>query len=210
MRVGVDIDGVLADSLPLWVRELNRFFNKNKQVEEVHLYDIIQTFNITPVELKAFIEQRGRFLMSAPCPVKDAAHYLSRIKKYHNIYIITARKEVYRRETQAWLQQYGMLYDELLLIGSYEKDDTCLKIGLDVMVEDTLEVGLKLSAVGIPVILIDAPYNRGDLPELIHRRYSWLEIYKTLVTESQQPAASCFNKNDYIKAVVPPAGTALT
>ena len=29
MRIGVDIDGVLANSLPLWVAELNKFFNKN-------------------------------------------------------------------------------------------------------------------------------------------------------------------------------------
>lgn len=204
MRIGVDIDGVLADSLPLWVQELNHFFNKNKQVEEVHLYDIIQTFEITPVELKTFVEQRGRFLMSAPCPMKGAAHYLSMIKKYHNIYIVTARREAYKQETQAWLRQYGMLYDELLLLGSYKKDETCLKKRLDVMVEDTLEVGLELSAAGIPVILMDAPYNRGELPGLIFRKHSWFEIYRTLVTESRQLMTSCNN----MKVVVPPAGTA--
>ncbi|MHB8984842.1 MAG: hypothetical protein ACYC38_02780 [Eubacteriales bacterium] len=47
MRLGVDIDGVLADSLALWVRELNRFFRKEKKVEEIHLYDISQTYGIT-------------------------------------------------------------------------------------------------------------------------------------------------------------------
>ncbi|MDF9406912.1 MAG: 5' nucleotidase, deoxy (Pyrimidine), cytosolic type C protein (NT5C) [Pelotomaculum sp. PtaB.Bin013] len=196
MRVGVDIDGVLADSLPLWVRELNRYFNKNKQVEEIHLYNIIQTFEITATELKAFIEQKGRFLMSAACPVKGAAHYLSMIKKYHHICIVTARREAYKQETQAWLRRHGMLYDELVLLGSYKKDETCLEKGLDVMVEDTLEVGLELSAAGIPVILMDAPYNRGNLPGLIYRKHSWFEIYRALVIESQQLMTSCNNKFD--------------
>jgi len=207
MRVGVDIDGVLADSLPLWVQELNRFFNKNKRVEEVHLYDIIHTFDITPGELKIFIEQKGRFLMSAPCPMKGAAYYLSMIKRYHDIYIVTARKEAYRQETEAWLQQHGMYYDELLLIGSYKKDETCLKNGLNVMVEDTLEVGLEVSAAGIPVILLDAPYNRGNLPELIYRRHSWFEIYRTLLTELQQSMTSCFRRSNCMKAVIPTAGS---
>jgi len=195
MRVGVDIDGVLADSISLWVHEMNRFFNKNKRIEDVHLFDIIQTFGITVDDLKKFIEQRGRFLMSAPCPVRGAAYYLSRIKEHHDIFIITARKETYKQETQDWLQRHNIPYDRLLLLGTYAKKEACLENGLSVMVEDTLEVARELSAAGIPVILMDAPYNRGNLPELICRKHSWFEIYQTLVEEPLQATVSCFSGN---------------
>lgn len=76
-----------------------------------------------------------------------------------------------------------MVYDELFLTGSYNKAEICLKNKLDVMIEDTLEVGLELSTAGIPVILLDAPYNRRELPESICRSYSWDEIHRTLVTD---------------------------
>lgn len=183
MKVGVDIDGVLANSLPLWVHELNQYFNTNKRVEKVNLLSIIQTYEITPDKLKTFLEQRGRFLMSAPCPLKGAAYYLSRIKEYYDILIITARHKKYEQETKNWLQKHGILYDDLILLGSYEKKEACIENELGVMIEDTLEIGIEISAAGIPVILMDAPYNQGDLPELIYRRYSWSEIYQTLVVE---------------------------
>ena len=60
MKIGVDIDGVLANSLPLWVTELNKFFNKNKQLEEIHLYEIHKTYGVTFNELKLFLERKGR------------------------------------------------------------------------------------------------------------------------------------------------------
>lgn len=202
MRIGIDIDGVLADSLPLWVHTLNSFFNKNKRVEDIHLYDIIKTFDITPAELKTFIEQHGQFLMVAPGPVNGAAYCLNLLKRYHSIYIVTARNEAYRPETQSWLQRYGMLYDKLILIGSHKKADTCLKYGLDVMVEDTLEVGLEISAAGIPVILLNASYNQGDLPERICRKYSWFEIFRALMVETVQPD---FIRGSTMKTVSPPA-----
>ncbi|MDD4169589.1 MAG: hypothetical protein PHD36_04920 [Desulfotomaculaceae bacterium] len=183
MKVGVDIDGVLANSLPLWVQELNQYFNTNKLLEQVNLLSITQTYEITPGELKTFLEQRGWFLMSAPSPLKGAAYYLNRIKRYHDIFIITARHKKYAQETKSWLQQYGILYDDLILLGSYEKKEACMEKGLGVMVEDTLEIGIEVSAAGIPVILMDAHYNQGDLPKLIYRRHSWAEIYRTLVVE---------------------------
>lgn len=183
MRIGVDIDGVLADSLPLWVNELNRFFNKNKQVEEIHLYDICRTYDITTQQLDQFLTRKGKYLMSEPLPVPGASYYLSRIKQYHDIYIVTAREELYGRETRGWLKKYSLPYDELLLLGSHEKKEACLEKQLNVLVEDTLEIGVKVSAAGVPVFLMDAPYNQGALPGLVYRKRSWDEIYRSIVAE---------------------------
>jgi len=186
MRIGVDIDGVLADSLPLWVEELNRFFNKGKRLEEIHLFDICQTYEITGEELSKFLDRRGRYLMTAPPPVAGAPYYLSRIKQYHEIYIITAREEQYGRETQEWLKKHELPYDDLLLLGNHDKKEACLAKKLHVMVEDTLEIGVDVSAAGVPVLLMDAPYNRGPLPGLVYRKRSWREVYRAVVAESRQ------------------------
>lgn len=181
MRVGVDIDGVLADSLPFWVDELNRFFKKNKRVEEIHLYDICQTYEITSGELNGFLQSKGKLLMSEPPPVTGASYYLQRLKQHHAVYIITARDERFAPETRDWLTGHGLPFDELRLLGSHEKEAACLEMKLNVMVEDTLEIGLKLSAAGVPVLLMDAPYNQGILPRLVYRKRSWDEIYRTIM-----------------------------
>ncbi len=181
MRIGVDIDGVLADSMPLWVDELNRYFNKNKRVKEIHLYDICQTYEISEQDLYQFLKTRGPHLMSRPLPVQDAPHYLNVIKQTHEIYIVTARDERYRQETGEWLQNHSLPYDELLLLGSHDKIGPCLENNLKLLVEDTLEIGLQVSAAGVPVLLLDAPYNQGALPELVYRKRSWQEIYHAII-----------------------------
>jgi len=181
MKIGVDIDGVLANSLPLWVAELNNFFNKSKQLEEIHLYDIHKTYQISQRDLKVFLEHRGRYLMKSPEPMTGASYYLGRIKQSHEIFIITARDKKYWDETQGWLKKHGLPYDELLLLGSHDKKESCLERNVKVLVEDTLEIGAEVSSAGIPVLLLDAPYNQGDLPELVYRKRSWDEIYRTIV-----------------------------
>ncbi|NQS75137.1 MAG: hypothetical protein HQP61_01655 [Peptococcaceae bacterium] len=180
MRIGVDIDGVLANSLPLWVAELNKFFNKNMRLEEIHLYEIHRTYDITFKDFQSFLEHKGRFLMSKVEPITGSARYLSKLKQQHEICIVTARDKRYYQETRDWLKNNNLPYDELLLLGSHEKKELCLDKDLQVMIEDTLEIGIKVSDAGIPVLLMDAPYNRGVLPELIYRKHSWEEIYQTI------------------------------
>jgi len=196
LRIGVDIDGVLADSLPLWTRELNNFFGKNKTVEGIHLYDICQTYGITQEELDEFIKIKGRYLMTAPPPVKGATQFLPRLKEQHEIFIITARNKRYEGETVSWLRKYGIPYDELVLLGSHDKREACLCNGVQLMIEDTLEVTLKVITAGVPVLLLDAPYNRGALPSLAVRVRSWEEIYRA-ITAGEFTAA--------MKGGIPPA-----
>jgi len=183
MRIGVDIDGVLANSLPLWVSELNGFFDMNKRVEDIHLFDICHTYQVTPRELDMFLKQKGRYLMTEPPPVSGASYFLSRIKQYHEIYIVTARDEKFGQETREWLNKHYLPFDELFLLGSHEKKEPCLKNNIKVLVEDTLEIGAKVSSAGVPVLLMDAPYNQGALPRLVYRTRSWEEIYRAIVAE---------------------------
>jgi len=180
LRIGVDIDGVLADSLPLWTKELNSYFGKNKKVEDLHLYDICQTYGINQRQLDEFIRLKGRYLMTAPPPVKGSTQFLPKIKEKHEIFIITARNKKYEGETVSWLKKCGIPFDELILLGSHDKREACVCNGVGVMIEDTLEVSVKVTAGGVPVLLLDAPYNRGALPEKVLRVRSWEEIYRAI------------------------------
>ena len=182
MRVGVDIDGVLADSLTLWVRELNRYFNKNKRYEEIKIYDLALTFELTYEQLLEFARDKGVYLNGAANPIPDAAYYLKKIKAAHHVSIVTARQEKYREVTEYWLKRQDMGYDELYMSGTYKKQGLCSSLGLQVMIEDTLEIAAEISAAGIPVLLLDAPYNRRDLPKLVTRVYNWKEIYQVICT----------------------------
>lgn len=184
MRIGVDIDGVLADSMSQWVKELNSYFKKDKSLHQIQLQEICHIYDITEEELIGFLYERGRLLMTSPQPLTGASYYLNQLKKKHEIFIITARNEKYGRETRDWLNKNNLPYDELLLLGSHDKREACLNKELDVMIEDTYRISIEISEVGVPVLLMDAPYNQGDLPERVYRVHSWQEIYRTITDES--------------------------
>jgi len=183
MRVGVDIDGVLADSLPLWVKELNIYFRQNKSLQEMQLQDVCSSYEITREDFQGFLLDRSRFLMTSPAPLEGASYYLNQLKKAHDIFIVSARDEKFGVETRDWLHKYSLPYDEILLLGSHDKREACLTNDLNVLVEDTLKISVEVSEAGVPVLLMDAPYNQGILPGLVYRTHSWQDIYRTIADE---------------------------
>lgn len=196
MRVGVDIDGVLADSLSLWVKELNQYFKQDRSLQQIQLHDVGRIYGITGEEMRRFLYERGRFLMTSPEPIAGASYYLNLLKNSHDIFIVSARDERYGRETREWLYKNGLPYDEILLLGSHDKREACLSNELNVLIEDTLRISEEVSAVGVPVLLMDAPYNQGLLPRLVCRAHSWQDIYRIIVDKPHWFDRSAFMVED--------------
>lgn len=176
MRIGIDIDGVIADTLPLLVAELNNFFNRNIRPRDVTSYNILDVYDIEAGKLEEFASSRKNILTEAPEPVPGAVPCLNRLKEHACLFLVSARNPELRTLTEKWLQKHGVPRDELILLGSHDKVDTCVRLGLDVLVEDSRKNALQVSARGIRVLLLDAPYNRGALPPLVKRCLSWDEI----------------------------------
>jgi len=182
MRIGVDIDGVVADTFPLLVAELNSYFRVAVKISDIHQYDLDKFYHVTRMELERFYRDRGELLIECPPPVKGAAAHLRKLARSHEIFLISARLEEWRKKTELWLQKHGIIYHHLFLAGSHDKRDACRYFKVDLFIDDRLENTLQIKECGIPAILMDAPYNRADLPAGIKRCYSWPEIYGEIET----------------------------
>ena len=60
------------------------------------------------------------------------------------------------------------------------KAQVCKSLGVDVFIEDALEHALPLANNGIPVLLFDRPWNRGQEPANTTRVFSWSGILRSL------------------------------
>ena len=177
MNIGVDIDGVIANTLPLLVKELNNFFGREFKIEEIYDYDIGKVYNKNREEVASFIAARENVMVSEPEPVPGAVEYVNKLKARARLYLISARVAKLRHQTEQWLLKHGFKWDELILLGSHEKAETCHKLKLKYFIEDSLDNASQISSAGIPVILLDAPYNQGSLPCLVSRCRTWQEVY---------------------------------
>ena len=182
VRIGVDIDGVVADTFPLILRELNQYFGKQIRSEEFKDYDVRKVYGIDEGQFKEFIRNREQLLIKEPWPVEGAAEHLKLMALRNKIYLITARREQLRGATESWLKSWGLCYEGLVLVGSHAKGDTCAALGLHIFVEDNPQNARQLAKCGIPVLLLDQPYNRGPMPPTVIRVYSWADVYQYIQT----------------------------
>jgi len=176
MRIGIDIDGVVADTFHLLVNELNIFFSRDIQPRNVTSYDLREVYGIDAKQLEKFATASKIKLTDAPEPVPGALKCIDRLKNNDKVFFISARPQSLYTRTEAWLKKHKLDWDLLILLGRHDKADTCVKLQLDVLVEDNLQNALQVSDRDITVLLLDAPYNQGPLPSLVQRCRTWEEI----------------------------------
>jgi len=62
-------------------------------------------------------------------------------------------------------------------LNANKKSDLCLKLGVEVLVDDCLEFAEECADKGIKVLLLDSPWNQTDsLPKNVKRMKNWDEI----------------------------------
>lgn len=176
MQIGIDIDGVLADVLSSWVKELNFYFNQDKKKEDIFDYRFEVVYNVSWEEMDKFFRENQQVLLSNLSPIEKAHEVLEQLSKHHEIILITARPNIYRDITEKWLRDHSIPYHKIIFTNFQAKTKYCLDNKINLFIEDSLENAIVISEVGIPVLLFDAPYNRRDLPKFVFRKFNWDEI----------------------------------
>lgn len=175
-RIGVDIDGVIADSQPVIINKLNHYFGKYYTLDDFVDFDPVKMFGVDRNELDRFIMRWELEIIEEAVPLPGAVETLNELSGSKKIILVSARTPAYLGQTRAWLDRYGIPHDELQLGGQHDKRQSCLDLCVDIFIEDNKKNAEQIASCGIPVLLMDATYNRGKLPDTITRVHSWSEI----------------------------------
>jgi uncharacterized protein len=175
LRIGVDIDGVISDSYPAWLGELNRHYGKNIAVLED--YEMHLVFDVPWDDMNHFFVKNVERLFDIPKPMKGAKEGIeSLLQAGHEVVYITARSADEEEFTLRWMRKHGIPYKNVLFSGFKSKVDLVRQWKLELFIEDYLVNAKAISELGIPVLLLSASYNQGDLPKGIVRCEDWQEI----------------------------------
>jgi uncharacterized HAD superfamily protein len=170
VRIGLDLDGVIVNSVPRWIEVLNREAGTRFGPDDYP--DAYQ--NPTLAAVSDYYELE---LLIAPRPVPGAPEAVSALRRAgHHLVVVTARTPRVRKLTEAWLDYYGIHADRLHFLEGGSKVPVIRAEGLDVLVEDAPHNALAVAGAGIPVLLFDAPYNRAVHHPLIQRCRGWDEV----------------------------------
>ncbi|HUS88591.1 MAG TPA: hypothetical protein VMW91_04335 [Desulfosporosinus sp.] len=184
MRIGVDIDGVISDSYPFWLTELNLHFGKNITV--IDDYEMHLVFDVSRDAMNDYFVCNAERLLMTPEPISGAKEGIETLlREGHEVIYITARTLEERDVTVRWLTTCGIPHEHehVLFAGVSSKLELVKQWEIEAFIED-YQVNAKLIAEsGVPVFLLNASYNQEELPTGITRCHSWDEILEGIQAE---------------------------
>lgn len=193
MRIGIDFDDVVADSVKAIIMLHNNKYGTAFKKEEFISYRVEDVWGGTKEEWRIKLNEffSTDHLVSLD-PMAGSLLGISALKNYgHELYIVTGRSEQDIPATEMWLKMHfpevfrEVHYAQFVTkndLGSKfrEKSEICKDNGIKLMIDDNPRVAKECAEAGISVLLFDQPWNKGDFPSNVERVYSWKEIVEKL------------------------------
>lgn len=179
MRIGVDIDGVISDSYPAWLQELNRHYGKNVTVLED--YEMHLVFDVPWDDMNDFFVRHVERLFTIPKPISGAKEGIETLlQEGHEVIYVTARTPEEEDITLRWLSQYEIPYEHVIFTGFKSKVDLVQQREIEVFIEDYHVNAKAIAASGVPVLLLNTSYNQVELPSGVTRCQDWNQILEEI------------------------------
>ena len=186
----VDMDDVLCETARRFLVIIEREFGKRVAYDALTDFDFETSCDLTPAErakLYELVHLEDEILAIEPIPEAIDTLCQWAIAGYQ-IAIVTGRPPPTVAPSIEWLRRFNVPYNSFTIVDKYGRFQTDETLGLSLAqlatrkfcwaVEDSLPMANFLAReMGLPVALLDRPWNQGSLQySIISRRYNWTEI----------------------------------
>ncbi|MDD3177977.1 MAG: hypothetical protein PHR26_00495 [Candidatus ainarchaeum sp.] len=192
MKIAIDFDETIFYSKQKFIDFHNAKFKTKinyKKKEDEKIYDYLKI---------DYTEYINRFIIFSKTkyhekikPIEDSIEIIKKIKKENELYIITARNNLIKKETLFLLNKYFKNCFKKIIFLNYtnkkkdEKFEICKKIKIDLIIEDNLDNAYKCAENGIFVILLkNKNHNFQTKKKIKHKKIiivkNWKEIEKQI------------------------------
>jgi len=183
MKIGVDIDEILAEFVKGYLELYNKKYGKNIKFEDVFTYSLCEPLKISKQEsIKLADEYYGSDDFDNIKLVQGAKEGIKKLNEQHKLIFVTARPNHTKEKTELFLKKIlpdvdlDISHSNNLWSKGLLKSEVCINKKCDLLIEDTSSNALDCADKGIKIILLDKPWNQGVEHENIIRVYNWGEI----------------------------------
>lgn len=187
MKIGVDLDDVLAELLIKFTDFHNKKNSTNFKFEQITHFGLWELWGITKdemtLELEEFLENHSHTVE----PILGSVEAIDELAKNHELLILTSRSESMKDRTIEWLNiHYPAKFQDFLFANHWlkakgkTKADLCRDFKIELVIEDSPLFAKELAEQGFKVVLFDKLWNQGLEHNNIIRADSWSEIVKKL------------------------------
>ena len=178
LRIGLDIDGVLADTDRPALEAIGRHYGRQLDIDDWRSWRLSDSFPDLPGvdESSDSLFSDEAFMSSLPYVPGAIWGTFALARRGHRLFYVTSRAERLRSCTGRWLGANSFPIGELL-IAPGSKVGIAWELKLDLFVEDSARNALELAEV-CPVYLFDYPWNREVNHPNITRVSGWREFMR--------------------------------
>jgi hypothetical protein len=197
LRIGIDVDDVLAESLPGYLEAFQRRFGREVLIQEA-AWEIFRRYpEISATQMWGFFNEleASDFLGTRPVYAEAVEAVKALATDGHRLFVVTGRLTQHRDHTRRLLERAGLLglFEELVhreheAAADY-KPRIAREMQLDLLIEDELHVALAVAVVPIPVLLFDRPWNQAELPTGITRVTNWQHALRVVAAQAAARSA---------------------
>jgi uncharacterized HAD superfamily protein len=183
--IGVDMDGVLCDTMAQLCILAQQQFGVSMTKDMITEWDIWNTTPITKEQCLQLFDEGNVFAEAEPLLyAKQALEYFNHDDISHRgwwIEVVTDRPGKHIALTSKWLFDNKMPWHVLILKSAREKPIYAVSQKIDIFVEDRLSTAIALSKVVDTVFLLDSPWNKSvQLTNNVIRVKSWQQIQQMM------------------------------
>lgn len=189
MRVGVDLDGVVANFVEGFRSKLSAYGYPVTTLPDPDRWEMWECWGMTREQWTALFDKAAAEGLFHQLHAYDGAvEGLKQLKDSgHSIHVITHRAQPHAQtSTVGWLGALGIPYDSL----TFTKDKSSYPV--DVMIEDNVENARAVEAAGVPCVLMTRKWNEAEDWHL--RAGSWQEFVELVDLLELPPHAGWCNK----------------
>lgn len=187
MRIGIDLDDVLADFTPGLIAYHNEVYGTDFNLSDCRQYTHDKLWGVDIEEaVRRVVAFSHEYLLGLhPTPgAKQAVDYLN---KDHTLHIITARNEIFSDLTSQWIDiHFQGKFEGIHFVSHYtdkhrEKGDVCKELRIDMMIDDSFDNALSCAPVCESVFLFDKPWNAEYvLADNMKRVFTWDNVMQEI------------------------------
>ncbi len=188
MKIGLDLDDVVADFFEALLQFYHRKFGKLHKRDEFKEWKWWPVFGISKEEtIKIVDEFHETHKLEEVLPMEHAINSIHHLLKDNELFIITSRPIRFKPKVESWIKHHiGDVKITTIHSGDFHngqaatKAEICKEKGISLMIEDSPQIALDCANSGIKVILFDSSWNQGIKHDNITRVKNWLEALNVI------------------------------
>jgi uncharacterized HAD superfamily protein len=175
LKIAVDLDGVLAESMLVWCELANKEFGTRLRLEDLDSWSSWKKFDISKDDFYRILDESWEDWKQVPATESGIANKVARIGKFGDVDIVTGRSKMTERAAINWVESQKIRYRRFVRVAGWRDK---LVLNYDVYIDDAPDLMPLVSHSPMSwAILYDRPWNRS-VPSMskVLRAENWRQI----------------------------------